>query len=190
MRELTIIITAAFLGSLLAVAQDSTAAQPYEVADAYEIYSLLLPGEQSYGFAQGTLVIQEETLASVELDDNCLTPQAAREFKDAIEDYKRHNKPMVLQRRYKIDRPYELVTTETIGNFIRDFNWDEFYKRYPGSGGIIMMSAVGFNRQRTLAIVYTWSTCNNLCGRGSFNLLKKAHGKWVSVPGVRCSVAS
>jgi hypothetical protein len=189
MRELTIIITAAF-GSLLIVAQDSTAAQPYEVADAYEIYSLLLPGEQSYGFAQGTLVIQEETLASVELDDNCLTPQAAREFKDAIEDYKRHNKPMVLQRRYKIDRPYELVTTETIGNFIRDFNWDEFYKRYPGSGGIIMMSAVGFNRQRTLAIVYTWSTCNNLCGRGSFNLLKKAHGKWVSVPGVRCSVAS
>jgi len=189
MRELTIIITAAF-GSLLTVAQDSTVAQPYEVADAYEIYSLLLPGEQSYGFAQGTLVIQEETLASVELDDNCLTPQAAREFKDAIEDYKRHNKPMVLQRRYKIDRPYELVTTETIGNFIRDFNWDEFYKRYPGSGGIIMMSAVGFNRQRTLAIVYTWSTCNNLCGRGSFNLLKKAHGKWVSVPGVRCSVAS
>lgn len=172
-----------------APAQNSTAGE-YDDQDAYAIYSRLLPGEQSYGFAKGTILVQQETAPPVKLDDYCLTPEAAREFKDAIEDYKRHNKPMVLQRRYKIDRPYELVTTETIGNFIRDFNWDEFYKRYPGSGGIIMMSAVGFNRQRTLAIVYTWSTCNNLCGRGSFNLLKKAHGKWVSVPGVRCSVAS
>src|ERR1700691_2024969 len=98
MRGLTLIITAALLGSALTVAQDSAATQPYSVADAYDIYSRLLPGEQSYRFAKGRIVIQQETTAPVKLDDYCLTPEAAREFKGAIEDYKRHTEAMFLQR--------------------------------------------------------------------------------------------
>lgn len=172
-----------------APAQNSTAGE-YDDQDAYAIYSRLLPGEQSYGFAKGTILVQQETAPPVKLDDYCLTPEAAREFKDAIEDYKRHKEPMLLQRRFEIDKPYELVSTETIGTLIRNYNWDDFYKRYPDSGGIIRVTAVGFNRQKTLAIVFTGSTCNNQCGRGSFVLFKKVDGKWRSVPGVRCSVAS
>jgi hypothetical protein len=188
MRTSVIIAFAAILWLTL-LAQKS-AAREYDDQDAYDIYSLLLPREQSYGFAKGSLVIQQETLASVKLDDSCLTPEAYREFKDAIQDYKRHTKTMLLQTRFESDKPYELVNTETIETLIKNHNWDEFYKRYPDSGGILMMSAVGFNRQRTLAIVYTWSTCNNQCGLGSFALLRKIDGKWELVPGVRCSVAS
>jgi len=54
------------------------------------------------------------------------------------------------------------------------------------------MSAVGFNRQGTLAIVYTWRNvklvCNNHCSARScpvpagaaenFHFLKKTNGKW------------
>jgi len=169
--------------------QDSNAGE-YDDQDVYQIYSLLLPSEQSYGFAKGTLVIQEETAAPVKLEENCLTAEAAREFKEAIEDYKHHSEPMLLQRRFEVDKPYELVTTETIRTLIKEHDWDEFYKRYPDSGGIIRMTAVGFNRQKTLAIVFTGSQCNNLCGRGSFVLLKKVEGKWKAVPGVRCFTAS
>jgi hypothetical protein len=190
MRTLTLVLAVALITSLLTAEQHSAAAPPYEDSDAYEIYSLLLPDEQYYGSAKGTLVLQQETLASAKLDDNCLTPEAAREFKEATDDYRRHGEPLSLQRRLNIDKPYELVPTDTIRTLINVYNWDEFYKRYPGSGGIIMMSAVGFDRQRTLAIVYTWSACNNQCGSGSFNLFKKTQGKWVRAPGVRCSAAA
>lgn len=126
----------------------------------------------------------------MKLDEDCLTPEASREFKDAIEDYKRHKEPMLLVGQFAIDKPYELVKRDALSALMKNNNWDVFYKRYPDSGGIIMMSAVGFNRDRTLAILYTWSTCNNLCGRGSFALLKKLNGKWRPVSGVRCLVAS
>lgn len=188
MRTFLLIVLVSLL-IVRAPAQDSAMAA-YDDPDAYVIYSLLLPDEQSYGFAKGTLVIRQETVATVKLDGACLDPGAAREFKEAIEDYERHNKPLLLQREFKIDKPYELVNTETIGTLIRDFNWDDFYKRYPDSGGIIRVSAVGFNRQKTLAIVNTGSSCNNLCGRGSFVLLKKVHGKWKAVPGIHCAWAS
>jgi hypothetical protein len=170
-------------------AQNSTS-EHYDNEDAYEIYSLLLPGEQSYSFAKSTLVIQLETVGFVKLDDDCLTPQVALEFKDAIEGYKRHTEPMLLQRKFKIDKPYELVSTEAIGTLIKNYNWNSFYKQYPDSGGIIRLSAVGFNRQKTLAIVDTGSSCNNQCGRGSLHLLKKIDGKWKLMPGVLCSVVS
>ena len=188
MRVSFIIAFAAIL-CLCALAQNSTAAE-YDDQDAYAIYSRLLPSKQSYGFAKGTLVIQQETGTPAKLDDYCLAPEAAREFKDAIEDYKRHTEPILLQRRFDIDKPYELVNTETIGTLIKDHKWGDVYKRYPDSGGIIRVSTVGFNRQKTLAIVNTGSSCNDLCGSGSFHLFKKIDGKWKQVPGVRCSVAS
>jgi len=203
-----VVQSAVVLGCVLCVcvpAQNSAAGKYDE--DAYEIYSLLVSGDQAYRFANGTLVIQQETVTSEKLDDSCLTPQAAREFRDAIEDYRRHNERLLLQRNFNIDKPYELVNTETIGTLIKDCNWDDFYKRYPDSGGIFMMSAVGFNRQRTLAIVYTWRNvklaCNNHCSAGScpvpagaaenFHFLKKTNGKWKLVPAyiaIHCFVVS
>ena len=160
----------------------------YDDQDAYEIYSLLLPTEKSHGLANGTLVIQQETITSVKLDDSCRKPQVASEFKDAREDYNRHNEPMHLQRKFNIDKPYELVNTETIGALIKDDNWGDFYKRYVDSGRIIRVSAVGFNRQRTLAIVNTRTTPN--LGPGSFSFVKKIERKWKVVTGVVCFKAA
>jgi hypothetical protein len=188
--RISLIVALASILSLTLPAQNS-APPEYDDPDAYEIYSRLLMGEQSYDSAKGTLVIRQETLDSVKLEDSCLAPEAVREFKEAIADYKRHTKAMLLQRRFEIDKPYELVNAETIGTLIKDHTWDEFYKRYPDSGGVLMVSAVGFNQKKTLAIVYTWSSCNNLCGNGSFALLKKVDGKWKLAPaGVRCFSAA
>ena len=35
----------------------------------------------------------------------------------------------------------------------------QFFRRYPDSGGYIIVSAVGFNKEMTRAIVYTGSSC-------------------------------
>ena len=63
-------------------------AQPYHDADAYEIYSLLLPHEESYGFAEDTLMIQENTLAE-DIMGACLKQPDATRFKGAIAGYNR-----------------------------------------------------------------------------------------------------
>ena len=52
------------------------------------------------------------------------------------------------------------------------------------------MSAVGFNKETTLAVVYTGSSCGGLCGSWSFHLLEKTDGKWKEAPGVTCSMVS
>jgi hypothetical protein len=68
--------------------------------------------------------------------------------------------------------------------------WDEFHARHPDSGGYFVMSTVGFNRDKTLAVVYTGSTCGGLCGRWALHLLQKIDGKWKTVSGVRCVTVS
>ena len=162
-------------------------AKTYDVEEAYRIYSLLLPQEESYGFAKRTLVVREETVSKTMPDRPCVTPDAATQFKDAIANYDRLNKTQwLLQRQFQVDKPYEIVNSDTIGVLFKDGAWEGFYKRYPDSGGYIVMSAVGFNKEKTRAMVYTGSSCGGLCGRWRFHLLEKFHGKWKEVPGVTC----
>ena len=185
------LVAACLCWSAIAPGQTSIAAKTYDVKDAYQIYSLLLPHEESYNFAKGTLIIQEETESKRDVSEPCVTPEAASRFKDAIADYKRVNKKQwLLQRQFQIEKPYEIVSSETIGIVLRSGDWDGFLKRYPESGGYIIMSAVGFNREKTLAVVYAGSSCGGLCGSWRFHLLAKIDGNWKEVPGVTCSMVS
>jgi hypothetical protein len=174
-------VVVAVIGFILSIsfvlAQDSAAGQPYAVGDAYQVYNVLLPHEESVDFAKSTLVIRQETVAEPLPPDRCLTPEAASNFKDAIADYRQANsKQWILQRKFQSEKPYEIVSSETIETLFKRDGWDAFYKRYPGSGGYVIVSAVGFNRGKSQAIVYTGSVCGNLCGRWSFHLLEKVDG--------------
>ena len=170
--------------------QTSIAPTAYDVEDSYQIYNLLLPNEESYEFATGTLIVQEDTVSNA-VSNSCVTPEAASRFKDAIADYKRVNGDRwLLQRRFQIDKPYEIVSSDAIAVAFKEGGWEGFHKRYPDSGGYIVMSAVGFNKEKTLAIVYTGSSCGDLCGLWRFHLLEKIKGKWKIVPGISCVTVS
>jgi hypothetical protein len=171
-------------------AQDLSSARPYDIAEAYQIYSLLLPHEESYGFGKGTLVIQEDTVSHT-LETVCFDPNSASRFKDALADYSYVQKrAWLLQRRFQIEKPYELDTVNLLFKERGADGWRDFYKRYPDSGGFIIQSPVGFNKAKTLAVVYTGSSCGGLCGLWRFHLLEKANGKWKEVPGVTCITVS
>jgi hypothetical protein len=170
-----------------ALAQPAATARTYDVQESYQIYSLLLPYEQSYGVAKGTLVIQQETVSRPDLLRPCLTPEAFNQFKDAIADYNHINrKPWLLQRRFQIEKPYEIVSSQSIGASLQANGWEGFYRRYPDSGGYLVTSAVGFDKARNRAVVYTGSSCNNLCGHWRFHLLERLHGEWKEITGVTC----
>jgi hypothetical protein len=78
------------------------------------------------------------------------------------------------------------VVSDAIHTLLKSDGWDGFYKRYLDSGGFIIVSPVGFNPDKTQAIVYSGSSCGSLCGRWSFHLLEKVAGKWREAPGVTC----
>lgn len=120
------------------VGQDSASQRPYDDADAYQIYGLLLSHGEALG--EGTLVIQQQTISKLKLPggfangpEDCLFPNAASEFADAIKDYDRLNQQhWLLQRKFQTQKSYELVSSEALKLLPKQGFWKEFYKRYPG----------------------------------------------------------
>ena len=58
------------------------------------------------------------------------------------------------------------------------------------TGGYVYLSAVGFNKTRTRAMVLTGYYCNNLCAGSRVHLLTRIDGTWQEavVPGIRMCV--
>ena len=163
------------------VAQQSPAAQPYDDADAYRVYSLLLPHEESYGFAEETLMIQENTVDE-DISGACLTQVDAAKFKGVIAGYRRiYKEKWVLQRRFELGKLYRLVAPTAIS---------ALPDRPQSAVSYVRMSPVGFNRKKTQAVVFVESSCGGLCGHSQFHFLQKSHGKWSEIPVAMCVVNS
>jgi hypothetical protein len=57
--------------------------------------------------------------------------------------------------------------------------WKSFYAQFPGAGGFMKFSRVGFNEKRDRALLYSTISCGWLCGTGYYHLLKRESGQWV-----------
>jgi hypothetical protein len=167
-------------------------APPYEDQEAYEVYSAILPLEWPLRDAHAKrLIIQNETKGY----EMCLRPEKEWQEKigPAISDYVKANaKPSLLQPRIKVGAPYRLIIADELRSTIQTAGWEGFYQRYPDSGGWMELSAVGFNVNKTVAVVYMGHHCGPLCGGGGFHVLEKKDGKWVAVDwkGSSCAWAS
>lgn len=56
--------------------------------------------------------------------------------------------------------------------------WAGFYKKFPGSSGYIIVSSIGFNEDRSQALVDFTNKCGDKCGTEQFVLLTKVNGGW------------
>ena len=174
------------------VISSSGKATPYEDQEAYGVYSAILPSEWPLRDAHAKrLIIQNETQGY----EMCLRPQDEWQEKigPAISDYVRSNaKPSLLQPSIKVEVPYRLIIADELKSAIQTTGWEGFYQRYPDSGGWMELSAVGFNVNKTVAVVYMAHHCGPLCGGGSFHVLEKKDGKWVALEwkGSSCTWAS
>jgi hypothetical protein len=159
-----------------------TEIQDYKEPEAYKIYSMLLsPDTAEENSGANTIVINMETQPT----ENCVTPDKESEkiLSSAVADYKKQNaKKWHLQRQFDLSRPYELISNDelhTLFSVPGGGGWEKFYERHPGSGGVNEFSAVGFNAEKTVAILSSGHACGSLCGGGTFEILQKSKGKWV-----------
>ncbi|HKN83983.1 MAG TPA: hypothetical protein VJW17_11115 [Pyrinomonadaceae bacterium] len=173
--------------ALLTIPSQSTPSV-YEEAEAYEVYAAILPSEWPLKEAHAKqLIIRRET-TSYEM---CLKPE--KEFQDklgpAISAYLELNKKQwLLQPRFSLELPYQFIDSAKVKAIFEHSDWDEYYRLYPKSGGLIDLSAVGFNDDKTVAVVYMGHGCGPLCGGGGFHVLEKVDGKWKPLEwkGSRC----
>jgi hypothetical protein len=161
--------------------------QPYTISEAYEVYSAIL-ADESERSRSTKLVIAQETRKF----EMCLKP-ADREsnmtLEPAIADYNEQNrKPLLLQWNLQIDMPYTLVPQSVLDAFFRKggSGWEGFRKSYPQSESWISLSAVGFNLDRTLAIVYITRDHGPMGGNGVLKVLKIEDGQWKPFGGMGC----
>ena len=189
---------------LIGLSTAGVAQTPAKIDDpeAYAIYSVILTPEPSAKIhKQRRWVINEETAdypSYGEDDDSCLKPLPENEalLRPLIDAYRKANKtPSILEKKIVIPVQYEIVPKATIYGFF-DKNgpggWTNFNKRFPNSGGYIELSAVGFNSDKTMALVYSGHSCGGLCGGGGYFFLKKVNGKWTEAnwPGQTCTWVS
>jgi hypothetical protein len=189
---LVILLPAAFLFGQTQIREKDTP-QPYNLAEAYQVYSAVLPDDWNASQSTKLLIAQETTNY-----DKCLRPDEKSEGNEppspAVADYLQVNHhSWLLQSNIQIKMPYELVPKAALEKLFQKNDsdgWADFHKIYPQSSGWIELSAVGFDPKRKTAAVYVSHNCGPLCGGGGVELLQKKNDKWQKTGSAGCHWAS
>jgi hypothetical protein len=150
-----------------------------EEGEDLAVYRAVLSGARYSG---KTIVVQEMSNRGGELMNNI--EQARGVSGEAIRDYKLRNlEPESLRWIGSISPRIEFLSEDEMDQIFPEnataYPWSDFYKRFPGSTGLVTLSNVGFNGDHTQALVYVANVCGGLCGSGEFVVLKKVRGRWV-----------
>jgi hypothetical protein len=101
---------------------------------------------------------------------------------ETVEDLRAKNKESFkFTRNFNISRQYALISDAEIESIFKGGvgdGWKRFNEKYPKSNGISTFSRVGFNADKTQALVYRGNRCEGLCGSGLYYLLSKKNGVW------------
>lgn len=175
--------------SLLSIALAQGTAYQAEPIDpeAYRVYAALMPHESIVRDARPrVLVLQEETS----------TPALCRqrsgglletEWLDVRDGFLRQNAaPKRLQPDQDIGIPYRVVSRSSIDALFAKAGdptrgWVDFDTTYPGTRGYLVVSAVGFDGEKTRGMAYIWHSCGEGCGEGRFAFLDKKSGRWQEI---------
>jgi hypothetical protein len=151
----------------------------YEDEEAYKVYASILPSTTPLILRGGTAT-----------HDFCLVPldnQAESVLRPAIKDYLGLNsRGWLLQSKLSFPQRYTLIPEKELAAIFQKGTsgipsrnaWKEFQQRYPTYQGWIEVSAVGFNSDKTIAIVYLGYHCGEQCEGGEFKALEKKEGRW------------
>lgn len=149
---------------------------PEEEKESYEIYSILLRTEvpPEWKITAWAISQQTQTFPNAGGFHNvrqCLNFPRDQEalYLPLIDDYAaKNNKNRTLERKFDLPQ-YSLV----------DVGRTSGRAGSPSPATVIFeVSGVGFNREKTRALVYVGHHCGSLCGGGRYHLLAKKDGTW------------
>jgi hypothetical protein len=175
----------------LSQSQSSIREQRHGIEDEeYAVYSALINENTGDENINRPLVIKDKPTAWVgSLEEEKSTfyedlqkssPNLSSETLDDLQA--KNDETHTFTRRFDIKRKYILVSEKEIDDIFKKGGgrWEEFYRRYPETRGFVTFSRVGFNNDKTQALVYQAHSCGGLCGGGGYVLLVKINGVWTS----------
>ena len=150
-----------------------------EEKDSYEVYSMLLrtemPTIEGWAIKQETQPFPHDGHITFNV---CVQPPQDQEsiYRPVFDDYVTKNRKL-----FVLDRKFDLPQYALVGP--ADLKAIEQRTRvadgFPFNASVIFhVSAVGFNRDGTRALVYVGHHCGSLCGGGTYHLLLKKDGRW------------
>ncbi len=153
--------------------------------EEYKVYTAVLQ-QMDYINSNIELFVIEEWTSNRYLFDDFWIDFFKKETKvglntSLIKNYQQKNIMIYrLQNNFSITQNVVLISYQQLHEiFDRGGWWDEFYDRYPNSTGIIELSRVGFDNNRTQAILYFGNQAGGKAGIGYFILLYKNMDEWI-----------
>jgi hypothetical protein len=144
-------------------------------ADEYAVYSDLISSRYA---KDGVSLIVVEDHTSGESDGIWELHGIDGEL---LKDYQAKNKAAYgLERRFSLKTSYELISEGEAIDTLSDYegDWDTFYEIYPDSQGILILSRVGFDKNKTQALVYACNQAGPAAIEGIYCLLARNGNAW------------
>jgi hypothetical protein len=163
--------------------QDVTEATSYSDPDAYAVYAALMKSDKSPKLVVGALT-EAKPGANRQYFGFKPPRQIDKVWRTAIADFiEKYQKPQTLQRAIPLTTPFEFLTEGGSDQFLASVESKErFRRRFPLAQGVYTFSSVGFDRERTHAVVDMNYFCiEGQCGYGGTYLLEKRKGVWCEV---------
>ena len=123
--------------------------------------------------ANGQPIPWAQTASSLQKE----APTLSRSTVDSFREVNRHQ--ATLQRSFHTSFDYELVDSTQLDSVFKNGSWPAYYKRFPGSTGILGFSRVGFGAGGTQALFFVSRKCGELCGGGEYVVMERRDGRWV-----------
>jgi len=158
-----------------------------KVTSDYSVYSAIL--NQGFDKIKKPLVVKQTsgTGFSLSFDDDIYEMRIEPEgIGRAIYDefILQNDTTYVLENKFEIfPREVQLITLSDLeaafqANGVK-VGWEEFYRKYPDSGGYIRFSKIGFNDKKTEALVEYAHVFGGLGADGGFVFLEREDNAWV-----------
>ncbi|MGI8638825.1 MAG: hypothetical protein ACR2MG_02580 [Pyrinomonadaceae bacterium] len=145
----------------------------------YAVYSAILTNGQ---YDNEIIVINDYTSHGLIADARNPNQKISGLTEDTINDYQAKNEEnQKLVNNFTVSGKVVFISEKEENQLFRkgQDGWANFYKKYPKAKRMISFSRVGFNQERTQALVSVSVGCGWLCGEGSFIVLQKENGKWI-----------
>lgn len=174
--------------------------------EAYAVYATVIPERFSTGDKPLTeLALLQETRAGVDCVGGEKDKRVQPEWRPVVESYRKENvRVRIIQAGFNLGVPYSIVSVAQLRTLMRDAGYSkqshesnglglDVFARFP-SGRLVGLSAVGFNAERTRALVAMQFNClpswepgtqsARVCYEGQHFTLEKNDGRWKIVRNV------
>jgi hypothetical protein len=162
--------------------------------DSYAVYTAVMAKPQlSHPNDNRKYLIHDATSLGEDKPGACIRVPAdyTAKLEEILAEFSQYKaESFQLERKFEVDRPYELLTEAEAKQFsddrMRSHLGETEPEKFRGAVDLLSFGNVYFDRSRTMAVVRTGAWCGGLCGLWVWRVLVREDGRWQDKPWSTC----